>query len=271
MKQRLRLPTFLVALLAALALLAATPLPVTAQTVRVVTEDTPYSFLRGGQVNGSATEVVRLALLGAGLDDYRIDVYPWARAYDLALREPNVLIYLIARTPQRESRFQWVGELMRMRYHLYALPDRTDLRIGSLDDARPYTIGVVRDDVRQQYLAAHAFTRLAVTAQPAENVRKLLFRQVDMVALTEGEATLLCENLKPDCAGLRRVLTLEEMTTGLYMAYSLATPAAIVARTRAAFDTLRGNGTLARLVDPFGRLPPSSRPGTAAPEARPRQ
>ena len=250
-------------LLAAAALGAAA---LQAQTVRVVTENTPYSFQQGGKVAGGATLVLEMALRNAGLADYRIDVYPWARAYDLAQREPNVLIYLIARTPEREKRFQWAGEFMRMRYHLYALPDRTDLQVRSLDEARNYVIGVVREDVRQQYLAGRGFTRLTVSAQPPENVRKLLFRQVDMVALTDGEAAALCQELKPDCPGLTRVFTLEEMTTSLHMAYSLATPAAVVERTRAAFEALRANGTLARYVDPFGRLPI---PGTPLPAADP--
>ena len=48
-------------------------------------------------------------LQAAQLRDYQIRLYPWARAYDMALKEPNVLIFLIARTSARETQFKWAG------------------------------------------------------------------------------------------------------------------------------------------------------------------
>ena len=59
-----------------------------AQPIRAVTETTPYTYLEGGKVVGSATEVVELTLQRAGLKDYSVHLYPWARAYDMALKEP---------------------------------------------------------------------------------------------------------------------------------------------------------------------------------------
>lgn len=52
-----------------------------------------------------------------------------------------------------------------------------------------------------------------------------------------------------DCAGLERVLTLDEASTGLYMAYSAATPDAVVQKTRAAFDKLKTDGTVRRIME----------------------
>lgn len=224
-----------------------------AQAVRAVTEDAPpYSFMAGGKVAGAATEVLEKTLHLAGLSDYRVNLYPWARAYDMALKEPNVLIFLIARTPAREKQFQWVGKFMQMRYHLYKLRERADISAPQLDSARNRVIGVIRDDVRQQYLQRQGFSRLVVSAQASDNFAKLLSRQVDLVPLTEAETAPLCHGAHFDCAGLEKVLTLDEMTTGLYMAYSKSTPEALVAKTQAAFEQLRANGTVRRTMEaPF--------------------
>jgi len=219
------------------------------ETLKVVTENTPYTFLKGKQVAGSATEVVEKTLEAAGLTDYQIKLYPWARAYDLALKEPGVLIYLIARTPAREQQFQWAGEVMRMQYHLYRLRDRSDINVKTLADAKNYTIGVMRDDVRQQYLQAKGFYRLAVSAQWIDNFYKLINRQVDLVALTADDAKSLCVQANFNCAGIERVLTLDEASAGLYMAYSAATEASIVQKTRAAFDKLKADGTVRRIME----------------------
>jgi polar amino acid transport system substrate-binding protein len=219
-----------------------------AQAIHVVTETTPYTYLKNGRVEGTATEVVERTLERAGIRDYSLHVYPWARAYDLALKEPGVLIFLIARTPARERRFHWAGEIMKIEYHLYRLREREEIAVNTLDDARNYVIGVMRDDVRQQYLQGKGFTRLVISAQWTDNFRKLLNRQVDLVPLTEDDASRLCIEAAFDCANLERVLTLDEASTGLYMAWSLMTPDEIVERSRVAFEALRTDGTVHRIM-----------------------
>jgi len=177
-----------------------------------------------------------------------VHLYPWARAYDMALKEANVLIFLIARTPARERQFQWAGEIMKIQYHLYRLKSHP-LDIGTLEAAKAYTIGVMRDDVRQQYLRAKGFERLVVSAQSLDNFRKLLRGQVDLVPLTTDDAASLCQQTGFDCANLVRVLTLDEASTGLYMAYSLQTPLDVVRRTQAAFDQLKSQGQVQRTME----------------------
>jgi polar amino acid transport system substrate-binding protein len=219
------------------------------ETIRAVTETTPYTFLKGERVAGPATEVVEKTLQAAGLTDYKINLYPWARAYDMALREPGVLIYLIARTPARDQQFQWAGEIMKIQYHLYRLRERSDIHVKTLADAKNYTIGVMRDDVRQQYLQAKGFYRLAVSAQWIDNFNKLIKRQVDLVPLTEDDTSSLCKQANFNCADIERVLTLDDASTGLYMAYSATTEASVVQKTRAAFNRLKADGTVRRIME----------------------
>lgn len=226
------------------------PLSLRAQTVQVVTEISPFVIMQDEKIAGPATEVLEKTLQLAGIKDYRLNLYPWARAYDMALNEPNVLIYLLARTPEREAKFQWVGELVQNAYYLYKLRDRTNIRASNLDGARNYTIGVMRDDVRHQYLQQQGFTRLVISAQTTENFNQLLNRKVDMVPLSEMGAEVQCRKNHFDCAALERVMTLDGLPSGLYMAYSLSTPQTVVQRTRAAFKQLKADGTVQRAMEP---------------------
>lgn len=219
------------------------------QTIQAVTETTPYTYLKDGRVVGSATEVVEKTLVAAGQSDHQVKLYPWARAYDMAMNTPNVLIFLIARTSAREQQFKWAGEIMKIQYHLYRLRSRSDISVTSLMDAKNYTIGVMRDDVRQQFLQSKGFTRLAVSAQWIDNFNKLVNRQVDLLPLTEDDASSLCAMAHFDCSDLERLLTLDEASTGLYMAYSKSTPDIVVSKTRAAFAKLKEEGTVARIMN----------------------
>ncbi|MBA1273210.1 substrate-binding periplasmic protein [Stutzerimonas azotifigens] len=232
----------------ALLLLCLAP-SVWADSIRVVTEDGSFVYLRQGKVAGPATEVVEATLAHAGLDDYRIGLYPWARAYDSALREPNVLIYLIARTDEREALFHWVGEILRIDYHLYRLPAREDIQVDELGQAKPYRIGVPREDVRYRYLQGEGFAKLVVSASSADSIKLLFNGQVDLVPLSERAVELYCDEagLARNC--LERVFTLN-LATGLYMAYSLQTDEDVVLRTLAAFEHLHAEGLVARTMSP---------------------
>jgi len=232
-----------------LALLASLwTMPAAAQPIKAVTEESSYTYVRDGKVAGPATEIVEAALKRAGLSDHRIALYPWARAYDMALQEPNTLIYLIARTPAREAQFKWAGEFLRIEYHLYKLRSRKDVVVRNLGDAKAYTVGVMRDDVRQQYLQSRGFDKLVVSARNSDSLRMLVDGRVQLLPLPDTDMLRFCREANIDPASLEKVLTLNEMTTGIYMAYSRGTPDETVARTRAAFDQLKSEGTVARLM-----------------------
>ncbi len=218
-----------------------------AAPVRVVTEETAYSYLDGGKVSGPATAVVEATLKRAGLDDYQIGLYPWARAYDMALQEPSVLVYLIARTAEREALFRWVGEIMRIDYHFYKLRERDDIQVADLDAAKTYRVGVLRDDVRHRYLQANGFSKIVVTAHNSDNFKRLLNGQVDLVPMPEGDIIALCKEAGLDPGEVQPVFT-PNTATLLYMAYNRRTADDIVLRTQAAFEHLQADGTVARLM-----------------------
>ncbi|XVN20213.1 hypothetical protein QZH46_10075 [Pseudomonas corrugata] len=129
--------------------MALTSLHSHAEGIEVVTEDSLYAYLRDGKLVGPGTRVVEQTLDKAELTDHHILLYPWARAYDKALHEPNVLIYPMDRTVLREPLFKWVGELERVTIKLYKLRERHDITLSNLEDAKLYTVGVVRNDSKQ--------------------------------------------------------------------------------------------------------------------------
>ncbi len=91
--------------------------------------------------------------------------------------------------------------------------------VKSRDDARAYTVGVVRDDVRHPYLQARGVTRLVVSGQNLDNFRKLTHRQVQIVPPPDTDVSQMCEQAPFDCSPLERLDTLGEITSSLKMAY----------------------------------------------------
>lgn len=231
------------------ALLGLLPALGSAQTVQVVTEASAYVHMVDGRAAGPATELTEKTLQLAGIKDYRISVYPWARAYEMAQTEPNVLIYMLARTTEREAMFQWVGEYTQIRYSLYKLRARTEVNGSTLAAARNQVVGVMREDLRHQYLRKQGFTRLVLSAGGAENFAQLVNGQVDLIPLSDAGAVNYCREFKVDCNTLEKQLPLDDVNVGLYMAYSKGTPPELVKRTAAAFEQLRANGSVRRLME----------------------
>ncbi|MCV2351534.1 substrate-binding periplasmic protein [Paucibacter sp. Y2R2-4] len=211
-------------------------------TVHLVTETSPYVYAEGGKVAGPATEILERVMSASGVEAYDIKLYPWARAYDLALKQANVLIYLIARTPERESRFKWVGEMLRLEFDFYRLKSRQDIQLQRFGDAQAYRIGVSRDDFRHQFLSRKGFTKLLVEPQSLDNFRQLLSQRVDLVVMTETDVNSYCKQLSVDCAQVERVHRIEELSSTLYAAFSLSTPDETVERVRRGFEKVKASG-----------------------------
>ncbi|SCW67084.1 MULTISPECIES: ABC transporter substrate-binding protein [unclassified Pseudomonas] len=229
-------------------LLASISLAGHADTIEVVTEDSLYAYQRDDRVVGPGIRIAEETLRSAQLTDYSLSLYPWARAYEKALHEPNVLIFPLDRTPARETLFKWVGEIHRVASRLYKLRDNRDITVSSLEQAKQYSIGVVRNDAKQIYLQQRGFTRLVISANNHDNFQKLLNRQIQLLPMPENTARLMSKDAQVDFASLEEVYILDEQPHRVHLAFSLSTPDEVVAKAQRAFEELKASGEVARIM-----------------------
>jgi len=221
--------------------------PALAQTVlQGVTEKyPPYTYEEeNGEVAGIITEIVHAIAAKAGIT-IQTSVYPWARAYNMAIEQPNILIFSIFKTPEREEQFSWIGPVIpRVEIGLYKLKERTDITVNSLEDAKNYITGVVRDTIFHTYLLDHGFakTSIDVQADPLQNLKLLFLKRIDLVLAEEFEnaAQLQKLNLPPD--QMEEVLRLPDMNTEFYVAISKQTSEDIVRKLQTAFKEIEADG-----------------------------
>lgn len=172
--------------LSVLAVLCATA---TAQPLRLVTEEwPPFNYQEQGQARGLGVEMAQALLAEAGLPAARVEFFPWNRAYALALHEPQVLLFTVSRTPQREHQFHWIARISARELWLYRLASRNDIVINHLDQAKAYRLGVgPLEDASTQGLVERGFVPgvqldSVQTADPdATNLQKLLAGRFDLM------------------------------------------------------------------------------------------
>ena len=218
-----------------------------AESLKILTEEfPPYNYTENGKITGFSTDVIRAVLKEVKLDG-EFQSMPWARAYDIAKNADSVLIYTIGRTPQREKLFKWVGVIAPIQYYLYSLPQRK-LVFEQLDQALPFQIATVNEDVGEQFLISKGFVKgknLQSSVKYELNYEKLKRGRVDLWIMTDLVANYLVRKAGDDPAkSLARSYAVEELNgEGYYMAFGLQTPDALVERLSKGLAAIKKNGT----------------------------
>ncbi len=237
------------------ALVSATPSAL-AEKISVVTEEmAPYNFVneKDKTVAGLSTELVQEVLRRARID-YQIDVYPWARSYRMAKEDPNVAIYSMGRNEERENLFKWVGVLVNREVFVYKLKGRPEIKASTVAELKPYKLGGIRDGIRTMYLKKEGLT-VDESTDDASNIKKLQSRRIDAFPIDEPNLVYLSERNGVDFDSMERLLKLEKMSGGLYMAFSLKTPDETVDKCRAALDSMVKDGVFNKITANWLRKP----------------
>lgn len=205
------------------------------QPIQIVTEQWyPYNYLDPeGNIVGSSTERIKAVFNHAGIP-YLLNLYPWVRAYQMAMETPNVVIYSIFRSPERENKFQWICPLGEpIVQYFYKLKSRTDIVATNLQEIKKYKMGVNRMARAHQLLLTEGLVEgkdFSTSADTSHYFTLLINDRVDVLIDTESGMLQKLEkvNLPPDHTVKLFVLYSDEIC----MATSLSTPESLVTKLR---------------------------------------
>jgi polar amino acid transport system substrate-binding protein len=217
--------------------------PGQAATLQIATENTPPgSMEQDGRIVGYATDIVR-EIMRRTYTDYTLRIFPWKRAYALALDNDNACVFSTARTSEREALFKWVGPLEDNEWVLFARADRK-LRINSLDDARGMRIGTSAGDARESYLLQRGM-QVESTSNVADNPGKLMHKRIDLWASSLKWGTAAIE--RGGFAGqIVPVLTFNRVK--IYLACNPKVSTELVDAMNAAVKAMEKDGSSAAII-----------------------
>lgn len=217
--------------------------------ITVVTEDfPPYNYQSGGDAKGLSVEVLKAVLSELQLTP-EIRFLPWARAYHVATSQKNVLIFSIARIPEREALFHWVGEIAPYRTSLYKL-SRNPLEVDSLEEAKQYDLGVSQQDVIYTFLKSEGFTRLDVIGSDLLNIQKLKYQRIPLIAYDEAAFNFaMRSDANPDA--FEQVLSIKPLSGSLYMAFSQGSDPHLVEAFQEALQQIKVEGRYQKILQRY--------------------
>ncbi len=237
------LPWLLMLLLAA---------PASARNYLVLTENLPpVHYEEDGRVVGIATEVVEEIFRRAGLQP-DIRVYPWKRAYQIALRTRDSFIFTINRTPEREKLFKWIGPILQKRTCLFKLRSRRDIRVRTLADVKKYTTAVILGYALTDRLLAEGFAEhreLIVTHNKKSQIRVFLSGHADLITGNEYTLAWALRDEGYSMDAVEPVLVMTEK--GYYLAANPSVDDQTVQQLQKAADAVWRNGVIPEIINKY--------------------
>lgn len=232
-----------------------------AQPLTIYTEIAPPNqFLDGnGVLTGYYVELVREIQKRTGNAD-PIQVVPWIRGYNEVLAKPNVLLFSVVRSKERDPLFQWVGPAAESAFSFYVRAD-SKVVIRHLKDAKKLRlIGVYKEDIRDQFLTRSGFTNLDRSIDMETMVKKLMAGRIDaLVGAAEG-IPQIAESAGYQAGDIKAVFSFMKVQT--YLAFSKGTPSNVVRTWQRSLNAMRQDGTFEAIFRKYYRTGPL--PGPAA-------
>ena len=209
----------------------------------------PYNMAKNGKnfaqdenIDGIAVDIVREMFKRADITYSLTLRFPWERIYKIALEKPGYGVFVMARLPDREKLFKWVGPIGPDDWIMLAKAD-SKITLDTLNDARKYKIGAYKGDAIAETLAKQGL-KPVVVLRDQDNAKKLVNGQIDLWATGDPAGRYLAR--QDGVTGLKTVLRFN--SAELYLALNRNVPDDAVAKLQAALDQMRKDGVVEEIM-----------------------
>ncbi|PWE40548.1 amino acid ABC transporter substrate-binding protein [Pseudomonas prosekii] len=205
----------------------------------------PYNMAKNGKnfaqdenINGIAVDIVREMFKRTDITYSLTLRFPWERIYKLALEKPGYGVFVMARLPDREKLFKWVGPIGPDDWIMLAKAD-SKITLETLHQARKFRIGAYKGDAIAETLAKQGLKPIVVL-RDQDNAKKLVSGQIDLWATGDPAGRYLAR--QDGVTGLKTVLRFN--SAELYLALNKDVPDEVVTKLQAALDAMRKEGVV---------------------------
>lgn len=206
----------------------------------------PYVIESNGYGTGPAIELLQILARSVGADQV-VRIVPFQRAL-LALEQGSTLYPALLRTPPRENRFIWIGEVYTDRAVFFTR--RRTAPVGNLAAVRALPhVSVMRGSELQGMLQSFGLENFETTNSEVDNARLLQAGRIDGWFTLRAVGRATWAQLKFDPAELQAGDAFATMS--FWIAGSVDLPAETVASLRAAYRAMREDGRYDRIVAPL--------------------
>lgn len=218
------------------------------------TDTPPFAFQHNNEPDGFNIKLLRTMLTLDTMKgvDVTMKYYPFKRSFVTVLEEKDHFALIMARTPEREDSFKWVGPVYPRLIALYRLRDRSDLHITKIDDVMKYRIGAVRGQSAKDNLlkAGIGQEQIDEVTTMLQNVKKLFTGRVDFVVSNDLIFMYTLQEGGRSSKDIEKALTIDD-DLDFYFGFNKETDDRIVHKFQQALDQLKQNGEYQKILNQY--------------------
>lgn len=220
----------------------------------MITEETPphsYFDAKTGKAAGFAVEVVEELIKRSDVKPVggNILIYPWARGYKLLESRANVMLFLTTRSAAREDLFQWVGPISPRVKWLWKLRKNKHIEALTLEDAKKYSVGGVREFASTKLLEKIGF-KVDYSNKEKYVYEKLFRGRVDLINGTETFTAYYLRLFGYPFAHIEKVVQLESKHD-YYLAFNKGVPKETINKMQKELGRMFMDGTYTQIREQY--------------------
>jgi len=212
-----------------------------------------------GVAHGVSVKLLTSALAeisaSIGIDVAPLEFVPLRRALQTATIQPNVIVLSVARTPEREALFHWLGPVSPYELWIYAPKSR---HIGPVKDFRQlmnkgYRFGVQTSGNFHEWLVRQGVGRdgenssIDTVPHNAQNFPKMQLGRIDLFAHPEISMAYRAAEHGMQTADFEKVMLVEELSTPLWAVLGQGSDPRLVAGLSQQLKKMRQSGQADRI------------------------
>ena len=225
---------------------------VTAEELRIYTiEEPPFNFTDAqGNLTGISVDYV-CEIQRRLKNDSPIQLMHWARAYEIAQKEKNVILFTAARAKYREPLFRWVAAVARNAWRFYTVNNQL-LPLEDLNALKSVTgIGVLRSGARQAYLQERGFENIVSTKSLIQLNKMLDKGRLPVIFFAEAGLATMSRKYKIDVEKFNSIYTVYPPASFILM--SKPSNEALFERWKETAEDIKADGTYEKIASKWVR------------------
>jgi polar amino acid transport system substrate-binding protein len=209
----------------------------------------PHNYLEDNRIKGVSVDILELIWqkLGASKKREEILIVPWARAIKKLETKPNMVLFGMGFSQERAEKFHWVGP-----YYVHDLSliskKSSPLAIPSLEHAKKFAIGVVRQDIGHQSLENIGFQRdlLDLSNDLNQLHEKFIRNRFELICYVKNTYFEYLTGQGIDPKEFQAVYQISMMKSGY--GFSKKIPLSLIQKFKRALDQLKADHSVARIL-----------------------
>jgi polar amino acid transport system substrate-binding protein len=207
----------------------------------------PFAYIENNKIVGVSVELVQEMARRQG-KQVRVDLVPFARAYQVGKLSSSTLILQVGRTSSRESQFSWIVPLYQEPFLVFVRPD------GIVDPdivthGAPGPVGILHNGLGEELARELGVTPLDPSSDELTNARKLMAGHISAWLASQNTAAYAMRIAGFDLKNLIHGKILRR-----YPLYLAAAPGYSIQNATLwvqAMEQMKADGTFQKILDKY--------------------